>query len=40
MGNKSTQELKVIMKENRKLKNRNYWMAWSHLNQRYNMGEV
>ncbi len=40
MENKSTQELKKIMRVNRKLKNRKYWIAFNELNQRYNMGEV
>lgn len=40
MENKSTQELKEIMKVNRKQKNRIYWNAFNEVNQRYNMGEV
>ena len=40
MSNKSMKELKLLLKENRKYKNRLYWKVWRELNERYNMGEV
>jgi hypothetical protein len=33
-------ELKLLLKENRKYKNKLYWKVWRELNERYNMGEV
>jgi hypothetical protein len=38
--NMSSDYLKIILKENRKYKNRLYWKVWRELNERYNMGEV
>ena len=32
-------ELKLLLKENRKYKNKLYWRVWRELNDRYNMGE-
>ena len=32
--NKSEQELRVIMRNNRKFKNKTYWMAFNALNRR------
>ena len=43
--NLKVEELKVILKENRKYKNKNsirrkyYWKVWNILNEKYNMGE-
>jgi len=37
--NKSIEELKILLKENRKYKNKLYWRVWRELNDRYNMGE-
>ena len=39
MENLSTEQLKTIVKENRKAKNKVYWAAWNILNNRYNAGE-
>ena len=44
--NLKVEDLKVILKENRKYKNKNsirrkyYWKVWNILNEKYNMGEV
>lgn len=40
MSNKSMKELKILLKKNRKYKNKLYWKVWRELNERYNMGEV
>ena len=37
--NKSIEELKILLKENRKYRNKLYWRVWRELNERYNMGE-
>ena len=37
--NKSIEELKILLKENRKYKNKLYWRVGRELNERYNMGE-
>ena len=38
--NMKSEDIKKIMKENRKFKNRLYWKCWREMNERYNMGDV
>ena len=40
MQNKTKQQLKQIIKDNREFKNRTYWAAWRALNEMYNRGDA
>jgi|TARA_R110002020_G_scaffold228063_1_gene438737 hypothetical protein len=40
MQNKTKQQLKQIIKDNREFKNRTYWAAWNALNEMYNRGDA
>ena len=37
--NMKIEELKLLLRDNRKYKNKLYWRVWRELNERYNMGE-